>query len=424
MSEADTTVSELTPLSATPAPPGTSGWLNRSTVGVSLASFFSDVSHELATAVLPVVLLSLGAGAGVLGIIEGSADGLSAMAKLWGGIKADRVKRRKPLAAVGYLVTAAGTAAIGFCTQSWQVLLCRVSAWIGRGSRSASRDVLMSEASHPAALGKAFGMERAGDAAGAVVGPLLALLLIALGTEARHVMRWSLLPGLLAFLCISLLVVERTHELPEKPRTFRASVAGTGRPFQHYLAGILVFGCGDFSRTLLILYATQHVTGSLFTLGGATLAISLYVLHNAVSALAAFPIGALSDRVGRKPVIVGGYVFAAATTVGFALLPPVPIALLALFFCSGVYIACEEVAEKAYASELLPNAVKGTGMGVLAAVNGVGDMISSAIVGGLWTLLPEQPAVGFLVAAGLQLVGALVLGTTSRPKVALAPGPR
>jgi MFS family permease len=403
-----------------PVPPGTAGWLNRSTVGVSLASFFSDVSHELATAVLPMVLLSLGSGAGVLGIIEGSADGLSAVAKLWGGIKADRVRRRKPLAAVGYLVTAAGTAAIGFSTQTWQVLLCRVSAWIGRGSRSASRDVLMAEASHPAAAGKAFGMERAGDAAGAVLGPLLALLLISLGTEARHVMRWSLLPGVLAFLCISVLVVERTHELPAKPRSFRASIAGTGAPFRRYLAGILVFGCGDFSRTLLILYATEHVNGSLFTLGGATLAISLYVLHNAVSAFAAFPIGALSDRVGRKPVIVGGYLFAAATTVAFAVLPPLPIALLALFFCSGIYIACEEVAEKAYASELLPKDVKGTGMGVLAAVNGLGDMISSAIVGGLWSLLPERPALGFLAAAALQLVGAVVLSTTPRASVATA----
>ena len=417
MSEAGATAGESTAPSAAPGlPPGTAGWLNRSTVGVSLASLFSDIAHELGTAVLPVVLLSLGAGAGVLGIIEGSADGLSAIAKLWGGIKADRVRRRKPLAAVGYLVTAVGTAAIGVCTQGWQVLLCRVFAWIGRGTRSASRDVLMSEAAHPAALGKAFGMERAGDAAGAVIGPLLALLLISLGTEARHVMRWSLVPGLLAFLCMSLLVVERKHELPEKPRTFRASVAGTGRPFQRYLVGILVFGSGDFSRTLLILYATQHVTGSLFTLGGATLAISLYVLHNAVSALAAFPLGALTDRVGRKPVIVGGYLFAAATTLGFALLPPVPIALLALFFCSGIYIACEEVAEKAYAAELLPKEVKGTGMGVLAAVNGVGDMVASAIVGCLWWLMPEQPALGFVVAAGLQLVGALVLSTTSRPR--------
>jgi len=396
------------------AEPGTSGWLNRSTIGVSLASLFSDVAHELATAVLPVVLLGLGSGAGFLGIIEGSADGLSAIAKLWGGIQADRVKRRKPLAAFGYLVTALGTAAIGISTHGWQVLVCRAFAWVGRGSRSAARDVLMTEAADPAAHGKAFGMERAGDAAGAVIGQLLALLLISLGTPARQVMRWSLLPGLLAFLAISVLVVERPHVPPQEPRTFRASVSGTGQPFQRYLAGILLFGSGDFSRTLLILYAVQHVQGSLFTLTGTTLAISLYVLHNAVSALAAFPIGAISDRIGRRRVIVVGYVFAALTTMGFALLTPTPGVLGALFFCSGAYIACEEVAEKAYAAELLSKDARGTGMGVLAAVNGLGDMIASAIVGGFWTVFPDQPSIGFVIAASLQLLGALVLAT-ARP---------
>jgi MFS family permease len=386
-------------------PPGRSGWLNRSTIGVSLASLFSDVAHELATAVLPVVVLALGAGAGTLGIIEGSADGLSAIAKLWGGLQADRLRRRKPLAAVGYLVTATGTAAIGIATAGWQVLLCRVVAWIGRGSRSASRDVLMSDASHPAALGKAFGMERAADAAGAVIGPLLALLLVSLGTPAARVMRWSLVPGLLAFLSITLLVRERPHEPPKERRTFRASIAGTGRPFQRYLVGLFAFGCGDFSRTMLILYVTQHVQGG----GPLQLAVGLYVLHNAISALAAFPLGALTDNIGRRPVIVAGYAFAAVTTLGFGLLAPTPAMLAALFVCSGIYIACEEVAEKAYAAELLPKETRGTGMGVLAAVNGVGDMIASALVGGLWALLPGKPEIGFFVAAGLQAVGAVLI---------------
>lgn len=397
--------------------PAHSRWLNRSTVGVSLASFFSDVSHELATAVLPVVLLTLGAGAGLLGVIEGSADGLSAIAKLWGGVQADRVQRRKPLAAFGYLVTAVGTAAIGISTRGWQVLLCRVVAWLGRGSRSAARDLLLSQATHPSALGKAFGMERAGDAAGAVVGPLLALLFISLGTPASQVMRWSLVPGLLAFLAITALVAERPQGPPNERRTFRASLAGTGNAFQRYLVGVLLFGSGDFSRTLLILYATQHVQGTLYSLSGATLAISLYVMHNAVSALAAFPLGALTDRVGRKRVIVVGYAFAAFTTLSFGLLTPTPEVLVALFFCSGVSIACEEVSEKAYAVELLPRDVKGTGLGVLAAVNGLGDMISSAAVGALWSAFPQSPIVGFLVAASFQLVGAVILGTTRRQSI-------
>lgn len=405
---------------ATPAPvipeaaSATRGWLNRTTLGISLASLFSDISHELATAVLPAFLVSLGAGPAALGWIEGSADGLSAVAKLWGGVAADRVRRRKPLASVGYLVTAVGTAGIGLCTAAWQVLFCRVAAWIGRGSRSPARDVLMAEGAPKEAHGRAFGMERAGDAAGAVMGPMLAMLLLARGVEPRHLMFVSLLPGFLAFLSIAWLVSERTHVPRRDSFSLRAELAGTGRPFRRYLVGILVFGAGDFSRTLLILYATQHITGTLFSLRGAAAAVALYVLHNAVSAGAAFPIGALADHVGHRRVIVGGYVLAAATTLAFALAPPTPSWLLLLFVCSGVYIASEEVAEKSYAATLLPADRRGAGMGLLAATNGVGDMVSSALVGSLWSLAPD-PAWGFGAAAALQALGALMIASLDAP---------
>jgi MFS family permease len=212
----------------------------------------------------------------------------------------------------------------------------------------------------------------------------------------------------LAFLSITWLVRERAH-VPRRDRfSLRAELAGTGRPFRRHLLGILVFGAGDFSRTLLILYATQHITGTLFSLEGATAAVALYVLHNATSAGAAFPIGALADRVGHRRVIVGGYVLAALTTLAFALAPPTPSWLLLLFVCSGVYIASEEVAEKSYAATLLPADRRGAGMGLLAASNGVGDMVSSALVGSLWALAPD-PAWGFGVAAALQALGALMI---------------
>jgi MFS family permease len=396
--------------------PAREGWLNRTTLGISLASLFSDVSHELATAVLPAFLVTLGAGPAALGWIEGSADGLSAVAKLWGGVAADRVGRRKPLASVGYLVTAVGIAAIGLCTAAWQVLVCRVVAWIGRGSRSPARDVLMAEGAPPETHGRAFGMERAADAAGALLGPLLAMLLLARGVAPRHLMLVSLGPGLLAFLSIIGLVVEGPHAARRARFSLRGELAGTGRGFRSYLLGVLVFGAGDFSRTLLILYATQHIVGSLLSLKGATAAVALYVLHNAVSAGAAFPLGTLADRVGHRRVVLGGYLLAAATTLGFVLAPPTPSWLVVLFVGSGVYVASEEVAEKSYAASLLPRDRRGAGMGLLAATNGIGDMVSSALVGTLWSLV-ANPAWGFGAAACLQLLGALTIAATApRPR--------
>jgi len=389
-------------------------WLNRTTLGISVASLLSDVSHELATAVLPAFLVSLGAGSAALGWIEGSADGLSALAKLWGGVAADRIRRRKPLASIGYLVTGLGTAAIGLCANAGQVALCRVLAWIGRGSRSPARDVLMAEGSPPEAHGRAFGMERAGDASGAVLGPLLAMALLAEGVEPRHVMFASLAPGLLAFSAIAVLVVERSHTPRRTRLNLGDELRDTGRPFHRYLTGILIFGCGDFSRTLLILYATEHMTGSLLSLRGAAAAVALYVLHNLTSALASFPIGSLADSFGHRRVVVVGYLFAAATTFGFALAPPTPAWLLILFVCSGTYVACEEVAEKSYAASILPLASRGAGMGLLAATNGLGDMISSALVGTLWAMFPEH-GWGFAVAATLQLLGAVRIAIYPRP---------
>ncbi len=227
-------------------------------------------------------------------------------------------------------------------------------------------------------------------------------------------MLWSLVPGALAFLAIAVLVVERPCAKPVARRTFRAHLAETSSAFRRYLAGILLFGCGDFSRTLLILYVTQHAQGTLFRWQGATLAIALYVLHNAVSALAAFPLGALSDRIGRRRVVTVGYLFAGGTTLGFAFLGTTPLVLVFLFVCSGIYIACEEVAEKACAAELLSEASRGTGMGLLAATNGIGDMASSALVGVLWSLAPAHPALGFVAAGSLQVAGALMIGAGAR----------
>src|SRR5580693_4617314 len=187
-----------------------SAWLNSTVLGIGLASLCSDVGHEMATTAMPALLATVGAGSAVLGLIEGLADGLSSVAKLLSGLYSDRLRRRKPLAVVGYFVTAAGMASFALATQWWHVLLGRVFGWLGRGVRSPVRKVLLAEATTPETYGRAFGLERAMDSAGAVLGPLLAV-----GLGASLGIHWvfacTLVPGLLAALVIAFLVRERPH---------------------------------------------------------------------------------------------------------------------------------------------------------------------------------------------------------------------
>src|SRR6266852_4038371 len=153
-------------------------WLNRTVLGIGLASLFSDWSHEMATTVMPTLLATMGAAAAWLGIIEGVSDGLSSFAKMGSGYFTDQMRRRKPIAVVGYLVTATGTACIGLATQAWHILLCRAGAWLGRGVRTPARKALLAAAVTPETYGRAFGLERAMDTCGAIVGPATATMLL------------------------------------------------------------------------------------------------------------------------------------------------------------------------------------------------------------------------------------------------------
>src|ERR1700682_3044868 len=169
-------------------------WSNSTVLGIGLASFCSDVGHEMATTAMPAFLATLGASSAVLGIIEGLADGLASFAKLLSGLYSDRLSKRKPLAVAGYFVTASGMASCALATTWWHVLLGRVGGWLGRGARTPVRNVLMAEATTPETYGRAFGLERAMDSAGAVVGPALSLALVAtLGFRSLFVL--TLIPG-------------------------------------------------------------------------------------------------------------------------------------------------------------------------------------------------------------------------------------
>lgn len=393
-----------------PAAPPSSGtnknpkWLTHGVFGIGLASLLSDWGHEAGTSLLPVLLAGLGAPAYALGVIEGVADGLSSFAKLAGGWIADRPAWRKPVAVTGYLLTALSTFTFGFVSAWPQILAARAIGWLGRGARSPSRDVLLTDAVAPSQLGRAFGFERTMDTCGAILGPLCATALAASMTVSI-VMRWTLLPGALAALAFALFVPTSRNVGKLQPLPFKTSLTKLPHEFRRFLRAIALFGMGDFAHSLLILRAVQLLTPSHGAVRGGAIAVALYTFHNIIYAAASYPAGALGDRIGRRGVLAAGYFLAAAMSAGFIFAPPHLPALIGLFGLAGLYAAIQDTLEKSVAAGLLPPDIRATGFGVLATVNGIGDFVSSIVVGFLWSAV--SPAVGFTYAGTLMLLGGL-----------------
>lgn len=392
-------------------------WINRSVLGIVLATFFSDVSHEMCTAVLPLYLATLGLGPAALGLMEGFADFLVSLSKLAGGFVGHHTDHKRSLASLGYLTTALATWAIGFAESLMALVGFRSLAWVGRGFRGPLRDDLLADAVEPTHYGRAYGLERAGDMLGAVLGPLIATLLIWGGIEFRTVILWTVIPGLLAAASLFFLTKERRHEhlATAHQSGHRQGLSAFPRSFWLLLVGVSLFGLGDFSRTFLIWVAAQHFDGSVTpeaaALSGGTLstAVLLYALHNLVSAAVAYPVGHLGDRGSKLHILLWGYGLGVVTNLLLAFAGGSTGGILAVILLSGCYIAVEETLEKAVAAELLPRAMRSLGFGLLACANAAGDMLSSLSVG--YLLESQQASVAFGAAAAVGAMGLLWLLT-------------
>jgi MFS family permease len=371
----------------TSSPPPRRVWITRTVLAIVLATFFSDVSHEMCTAVLPLYLATVGLGPAALGLIEGIADFLVSLSKLGGGYLGHHVHRKRPWASLGYLLTTLGTWGIAFTGSLAAVLTLRSVAWVGRGFRSPLRDYLLSDAVEPEYYGRAYGLERAGDMLGAVAGPLLAVLLLWIGVDFRTVILWTILPGLLAAGAFFFFTREREAPRHDAPATGNTSAESVGprfpRMFWLFLIGVFLFGLGDFSRTFLVWLAARAVGEDSAAPGGLSLAALLYMLHNLVSAAAAYPVGHWGDQRSKLSVLVVGYGLGVATNLVLAFHGDVLSWLMGAIVLSGVYIAIEETLEKAAAAEFLPRELRSLGFGILACGNAVGDMASSLYVGAL-----------------------------------------
>lgn len=397
-------------------------WLNRNVIGMGMASLLSDAGHEMATAILPGFLAVLGMSAAALGVIEGVADAVSSFVKIGAGWVSDRFGHRKSIAVGGYLLTGVSKALFALAHGLPLILVGRTLAWFGRGIRGPLRDAMLAESVPSKDRGKAFGFHRAGDTLGAIIGPLIGVGLLAyLGDQAigasrpfRMIFLLTLVPGVGSALAFALMVTDlrRGGSVQE----FWLTVKHLPRNFCSFLYGVGVFGVGDFSHTLMILAATQLLSARYGVGKAAQIAGFMYALHNAFYAAASYPVGALSDRVSRYRLLAGGYWIGALMVLGFLLAFAwqirTPFFLGLLFTLGGVYMAVQDPLEGALTADLVPNESRGTAYGVLGAVNGVGDLVASVMLGTLWTEV--SPVFAFGCSAAMMVAGGVIIFTSPR----------
>lgn len=375
-------------------------------------SFLTDLSSEMIYPLLPVFLATvLGAGPVALGWIEGVAESTAALVKLAAGLRSDRVRRRKPLILGGYALAGLVRPLVGLAT-SWPVVLgLRFTDRIGKGLRTAPRDALIADVTAPEERGHAFGVQRALDHAGAVAGPLVAAALLTwAGLGLRAVFLLAAIPAALVVVVIVLGVREAPAATHDRPGLrLRGAWSQLDGRFRLFLAAMLVFTLGNSTDAFILL--RLQATG----VAAAGVAVVWAAFH-VVKMVATYVGGRLSDRLGRRPMVLAGWAVYAAVYLAFALVDT-PQAVLVTFFCYGVYYGLTEPVERAWASELAPAGLHGTALGLYHGVVGLGALPASVLFGLVWQRLGTAHA--FALGAVLAAVAAVLLaGVRPRPAAA------
>ena len=370
---------------------------------LGLTSLLTDIASEMVYPLIPFFLtVRLGASPAVLGVIEGLAESVASILKAFSGYLSDRLQDRKRLTIVGYACSACGKLLLVLAAGWGMVLGARIVDRIGKGIRTAPRDALVADSAPDGRHGRAFGLHRALDSCGAVIGVALAYWFFTRGSgDYSRVFLWSVLPAALGVLLLFFVRQPRAGATPATLPLLRWRALP--RRLRCFLAVSFLFTLGNSSNTFLLLRATNL---------GYTPAtvILLYLTFNAVYAAAAYPAGRLSDHVGRKVLLVSGYVFYAAVYAGFALVPASHASLLwGMFALYGLYIGITDGVEKALVADLAPPALRATGIGLHATIVGIGLFPASFIAGELWEHIGPAAVFYFGGAMGLLAAGGLML---------------
>ncbi len=342
---------------------------------LGLVSMFVDMSTEMVYPLIPLYLTAtLGATPAIVGIIEGVAESIASLLKVFSGYIGDLYHNKKRLAFAGYSASIIYKIVLLFAT-SWPVVLAaRVIDRTGKGIRTAPRDALVAQSSDKKKLGGSFGLHKMLDMAGSSLGALLAYLFIVTSFGYQKAFLYSVIPAIAGILVIFAVKEKKLDTKPTEKLKLRG-IKLDGR-LKSYLAVIFIFSLGNSSNTFLLLRAQD--------LGfSAAQVVLLYLVFNVVASALAIPAGRLSDRFGRSRALIPGYLIYGLVYLGFAVLSSRP-AIVILFVAYGAYNAFISGAERAYITENAPSNLKGTILGLYGMLQGIGLLLSSVIAGVLW----------------------------------------
>lgn len=368
---------------------------------LGLVSLFTDMSSQMVFPLIPLFLTAtLGASATVVGIIEGSAEAVASLLKVFSGYWSDRIKRRKPFVLLGYGISSLMKPLFAFAFAWQSVFVIRIVERVGKGLRNAPRDAIIAESSAGDVRGKAYGIHRAMDGIGSTLGAVLAyILLLSLGFSDIF-----LLAGVPAFIAVLLILfVKEREKVPSTdrpaPKSIRISFRELPPKLKQFIAVSTVFTLGNFGYAFLLLRALD------IGLSDRT-AILLYITFYVVYTIVTIPAGTISDKIGRKPVIIIGYVLFGTTSLGLAVVTNLS-GIVWLFALYGVFYALIDGVQRAFVVDLSPPDLKATALGAFHTATGLAALPAGAIAGILWDVI--SPETTFLYGFALSITAAVLL---------------
>lgn len=376
--------------------------INPVIVVLGLVSFFTDLSSNMIVPILPLYLTTvLHVQVGSIGIIEGIAESTASILKLFSGWITDRVGKHKLLMFIGYGLSNL-TKPLFALSGTWgQVLLIRFSDRFGKGIRTSPRDALVADSTTKEKRGKAFGFRRAMDALGAALGPLVAFGILAMYANNYRLVFWlSVIPGLIAVALIVFFLKEKKHGDNQKKASLpKIGFRNLNRRFVWFTLISTLFTVGNFSDAFLALRAQD--AGIL----PAFIPLAFFTF-NMSSSIFSMPIGMLSDRIGRRPVLISGFIIFALIYFGFGMAKSV-MWIWVLFVLYGLYYAFTEGIQKAYIADIVPEGQRGIAMGTYNAMTGIAALPASIMAGFLWQTF--GPMVAFSTSSIIAILASLLM---------------